>query len=126
MYVRYVVVRTLGKNTRTYVLYAIFTVIVWFRILLMGRDRGKGKARGGPRLYISNVEEMALRDARESEYNSARNARRALKKGEGGEDDESDEGSDDDSDEEEEEKGGDGKVHWISGKDSIVIYSLYI
>jgi hypothetical protein len=42
----------------------------------MGRDRGKGKARGGPKIYISNIEELELRDARESEYKAKREARR--------------------------------------------------
>ena len=42
----------------------------------MGRDRNKGRGRGGPKVYISNVEELVLREGREQVYKAAREARR--------------------------------------------------
>jgi hypothetical protein len=42
----------------------------------MGRDRNKGRGRGGPKIYISNLEELALREVRESEFRASRAARR--------------------------------------------------
>ena len=42
----------------------------------MGRDRGKGRGRGGPKIHISSIEELQLRDAIETEYRVAREARR--------------------------------------------------
>ena len=57
----------------------------------MGRDRNKGRGRGGPKVYISNVEELVLREGREQVYKAAREARRGGSGGAKGEEEDEDE-----------------------------------
>lgn len=56
----------------------------------MGRDRNKGRGRGGPKVYISNVEELVLREGREQVYKAAREARRGGSGGAKGEEEDED------------------------------------
>lgn len=68
----------------------------------MGRDRGKGRSRGGPRIQISSIEDLQLRDAIESEYKAAREARRGKTSGRDGAEDDDDEDDEEDDDDQNE------------------------
>ena len=65
--------------------------------LNMGRDKGKGKGGGrggGRKLFIANVEELAIRDREVNELQDARIKRRAGSDEESGDDNKKDEDDD--------------------------------